>query len=794
MASTEPTKKTEQSSPTKGDVTTIRYASPKSPTKRIEPKGSPSAFITPDPGYYPPPLKPSNKCTSCDSAFTYWNRRRACRNCGLTFCATHASRKINLDKFNLKSATVCDDCFDTVTKQKQWTPDPDTLVPAWKDGKKNVTTSPDGETEILKSASGMASVDPMTVMDCFRACCAANPDWPALRVERKGAWVQWTFKEYEQEVMTVAKALIKLGVEQFQSINVIGFNSPEWFFSYIGAIAVGAKVAGIYTTNGPDACKYISEHSDAQVVVVENEKQLEKYVKIRDELKLKAIVVYDGEVPEGVNVAGKTPVYSWSAFLKIGKDAGEQEAKEVEARIARQKPGHCCSLIYTSGTTGPPKAVMISHDNLTWVARSFLSISPTFGDRDCPEGEHCISYLPLSHIAAQLLDIHMQIIVGAVKGGKCTIHFAKPDALKGSLGPTMQQVRPTIFFGVPRVWEKIEEGIMKKGASTTGLKKAISTWAKDIGATRYQNISVGGSGGDPLMYSVANHIVFSKVKQVLGLDRSKFMLTAAAPISKSTLEYFGSLDIQVLEIYGMSENTGPQNVSLSTSFLAGSCGRPLPGCEVKIDHVAGRDIKGEGEILCRGRHVMMGYMKDPAKTAETIDDEGWLHTGDVGRVDENGLLYITGRIKELIITAGGENIAPVPVEDRLKQALPAISNCVMIGDKKKYNTVLITLRQEQKGDTFTNALTGASLTVDPECTTVSAAKQSAKWKAYIEAGMKAANADAVSNASMVQKFSILDSDFSIEGGELTATMKLKRPVVMKKYEQVIESMYAESSE
>eukprot|EP00457_Paulinella_chromatophora_P001618 gb/GEZN01001620.1/.p1 GENE.gb/GEZN01001620.1/~~gb/GEZN01001620.1/.p1 ORF type:complete len:813 (-),score=86.22 gb/GEZN01001620.1/:290-2728(-) len=746
----------------------------------------------PDPGYVPPPAVHAHSCSVCQGAFGYFSKRHNCRNCGNAFCGAHANKHVTLWKYNLRHALVCDTCYPLVKDEKGWKQDPDTLLPAWKDGYYNAVTAPDGETEIRHSKKGIASKAPITVMEVFKKAVARNPDWIALRVERKGEWKEWSFKQYADDVYTAAKALIKLGVKPFESVNVVGFNAPEWHISNMAAIAVGAKAAGIYTTNGPEACKYITEHSEARVVVVENAKQLEKYLLIRDSLKIGAIIVYDDAVPEGVNVDGKTPVYDWATFMKIGADAGDETGKELAARMHAQKPGHCCTLIYTSGTTGPPKAVMISHDNLTWVTQAFLSLlPPDFGSHDA-QGEHVISYLPLSHIAAQTIDIHFQLITGAMRGGKVTVHFAKADAMKGSLLATLQAVRPTLFFGVPRVWEKFAEKLKAKGESNGHVKKMIGGWAKSVGLGRYHNHAFGNSGDDPLLYGLANKLVFHNVRTALGLDRSRFQLTAAAPISKEILEYWGSLDIPILEIYGMSENTGPQNSCSPWVYVPGSCGRPIPGCEIKIDHVADRDNKGEGEICFRGRHIMMGYMKDPERTRETIDPEGFLHSGDVGHVDENGLLFITGRIKELIITAGGENVAPVPVEDRMKAVLPGISNCMMVGDKRKYNTMLICLRQEGKGEVFCDKLIGASLTVNPQVTTVTQAQSDEKWKAYINAGIALVNKDAVSNASKVQKFRILDNDFSVEGGELTGTMKLKRSVVMDKYSAVIDEMYAEA--
>jgi long-chain-fatty-acid--CoA ligase ACSBG len=286
-------------------------------------------------------------------------------------------------------------------------------------------------------------------------------------------------------------------------------------------------------------------------------------------------------------------------------------------------------------------------------------------------------------------------------------------------------------------------------------------------------------------------LMFSKVAAGLGLDRAKQLFTGAAPIGQDTLRYFGALQLPVMELYGMSECTGPQTLSLVNYFKAGACGVSLPGTEIKIDHVAGRDREGEGEICFRGRHIMLGYMHNEAKTRETIDDLGFLHSGDVGRVGSDGLLYITGRIKELIITAGGENIAPVPIEDIVKTNCPALSCVMMVGDQRKYNVCLVTLKTTPTADGgFTNQLTNEALAVSPGVTTVEEACACPVWTEYITAGIKATNAVAVSNAQKIQKFKVLPVDFSVAGNELTPTLKLKRSTVSTKYASEIEKLYA----
>jgi len=495
---------------------------------------------------------------------------------------------------------------------------------------------------------------------------------------------------------------------------------------------------------------------------------------------------------------------NWVEMLKAG-DATPSSA--IEQRSKQVVPGQCATLIYTSGTTGNPKAVMISHDNMIY--ESLVCIDTLFVSDPSvtpPPELRIVSYLPLSHVAAQMLDIATPIVVTgcssalgasvttALAGNWYTTWFAGPDALKGTLKNTLVAARPTAFLGVPRVWEKIRETLLEIGRSNTGLKKKVSTWAKKHASLAAKNRQLGGSGATTVQYLFAK-VVLSKIRAALGLDQCLICASAAAPMPREVAEYFASLDIDLLDIYGMSECTGATTVSTNSVHQFGTVGPPLGASEVRIDHVAGRDKPSEGEICYRGRHIMLGYMKEPAKTAEAIDHDGWLHSGDVGTIDSDGLLHITGRIKELIITAGGENIAPVPIEDKLKELCPALSNVMMVGDKRKYNVVLLTVK------THLNPETGVSTgKLIGDATRVSSAKTDAEvvaeiaaggaWKQYLQKGLDELNGKhSVSNAQKIQKFTVVPGDFSEKGGELTATLKLKRSVTADKYAKVIDAMY-----
>ena len=547
----------------------------------------------------------------------------------------------------------------------------------------------------------------------------------------------------------------------------------------------GCIAAGIYTTNTPEACFYISEHSKAEIVVVEDNKQLLKYSKLPGKLPhLKALVVWSEPIDQAIASKIGVPVYHWSEFLNLGSSISDDK---IDARSGKIKPGNCASLIYTSGTTGPPKAVMISHDNITWTAQNIIDHYMDLNHLD-----RIVSYLPLSHIAAQLIDVYAALTLGGAT------YFAQPDALKGSLTVTMKDVKPTFFFGVPRVWEKIQEKMVQMGRETTGIKKTLATWAKSVGAEHSRLGQYGNSGGAPWGYGCANGLILSKIKAALGLDQTKGCFTAAAPIAPETLLYFASLDIPVYEVFGQSECTGPHTVSGPGKWKIGYCGRPLKGTESLV-------AKGSNELCYRGRHIFMGYMYMPDKTAETIDEEGFLHSGDIGEFDDNndsdipkgpsGFMKITGRIKELIITAGGENVPPVLIENEMKAAMVALSNCMVIGDKRKFLSMVVSLRVDVDMETGlpTDKLSKDSLFVAQQigstATTYTEAKIDPLWTSYVDKGVKTANGKTTSNAQIVQKWKWLPVDFSEKEGDLTPTLKLKRNVVAAKYEALIDSIY-----
>ena len=584
------------------------------------------------------------------------------------------------------------------------------------------------------------------VSEVLDTTARAYGDQPAMRHKNDGLWQVTTWREYRDGARQVGRALIALGVQPGEGIAIIGGNCPQWFLADVGAILCGAVPAGIYTTSSSEQCQYITDHCDARVAVVEDGKQLAKFKEQWPNLpKLQHIVLMRGSDPDD-------RVHSWDELRRLADKLPEAE---LDARIAAQKPDDACTLIYTSGTTGNPKGVLITHDNLTWTARQVLA------SVDIRIGDQGISYLPLSHIAEQVVSLHGPMFLGG-----CTWFAESLD----KLGDNLREVRPHYFLGVPRVWEKIQAKMMAAGATSSPLKQKIAKWARGVGLTgglaRQHGLEPGWE------YGVANKLVYAKVRQALGLDRCRVQITSAAPIGRATLEFFLSLGLVVHEVYGMSECTGPATISNSQRWATGKAGFAMPGCEVTI--------APDGEILVRGRNVCKGYFKNEAATRETIDADGWLHTGDVGEFDDKGLLQITDRKKDLLITAGGENVAPQVIEGMLK-AVPVIGQAVVVGDGKKYLGALLTLDPER-------VLAEAQLAGSP-ATDALAASTCSKFRAHLQGQIDGVNAK-LAQVQTIKRWVLLPGELSIEGGELTPTMKVKRKVVRDKYAAEIDSLYA----
>ena len=593
---------------------------------------------------------------------------------------------------------------------------------------------------------------PETVIDVLERTAREHADRPAMRAKAGGAWQVTTWREYRDQAFLVARGFLALGLAPGEGVVILGYNRPEWFLADVGAIAAGGLPAGIYTSLTPDQCHYIAEHAGAAIAVVENAAYLATFLTLRDRLpKLRAIVLMSGVVtPDGAPAA--PGVHTWQELLDLGAGV---PAGDLRARIAAQKPEDACTLIYTSGTTGPPKAVALSHRNVVWTAAQVVAAYSALAT------DAMVSYLPLSHIAEQVVSLHTPMATGG-----CSWFAESLEKLRDNL----LEIRPHFFFAVPRVWEKMQAAIQAAGAHNTGLKKKIAAWARRVGAAGSQAEQAGRR--KPLLYPLADKLVFSKVRGRLGLDRARVLATSTAPIAVETLDFFASLGLPILEVYGMSECTGPTTYSAPGRYRLGSVGRALPGTELRI--------AGDGEVLMRGPHVFLGYFKNPEATRETVDDEGWLHSGDIGELDADGFLRITDRKKELLITSGGKNIGPQILEGKLRQ-IPAVSQAVVVGDRRNYLAALLTLDPQQAP--LAAAAAGSPARTPQELAACPL------FRRHLEQQVEAVNAT-LARYETIKKFVILPEELSIEAGDLTPTMKLKRQVVNRKYAAEIESLYA----
>uniref|UniRef100_A0A670JZA9 Long-chain-fatty-acid--CoA ligase ACSBG1 n=1 Tax=Podarcis muralis TaxID=64176 RepID=A0A670JZA9_PODMU len=617
-------------------------------------------------------------------------------------------------------------------------------VPLW-------TTSADGLVKLRMDPTCLQA--PITVHQMFQESLEKYGSLNAMVSKKDGEWEKITFAEYYNYSRKAAKSFLKLGLERFHSVAILGFNSTEWFISAVGAVFAGGIVTGIYTTSSPEVCHYIAQDCRANIIVVENQKQLDKITQIQNCLPhLKAIVMYRGPLAE------KHPnVYTMDEFMELGN---EVQDGELDALIESQKPNQCCVLIYTSGTTGKPKGVMLNHDNITWTSAH----ASRAGDMQPAEiqQETIVSYLPLSHIAAQIYDLWT-----GIKWGE-QVYFAEPDALKGGLVGTLKEALPTSHMGVPRVWEKIMEKIKDASSQSGFVKKKILSWAMSVSLE--QNLSASYSDLKPFRMRLADSLVLARIRQALGFSRCEKHFCGAAPLSTEALHFFLGLNIPLYEAYGMSETTGPHCMSSPYVYRRYSCGKAVPGCKVKLMN---KDDDGNGEICFWGRTVFMGYLNMEDKTREAIDEDGWLHSGDLGKMDSDGFLYVTGRIKEILITAGGENIPPVPLEDAVKRELPLVSNAMLIGDQKKFLSMLLTLKcavdpeTSEPTDSLTQEAREFCQKVGSKATQVSEVVRTRDPAVYraIQDGIDRVNGRAAANVQRIQKWAVLQKDFSISGGE-----------------------------
>jgi long-chain acyl-CoA synthetase len=562
-----------------------------------------------------------------------------------------------------------------------------------------------------------------------------------------GRWQAATWRELADQVRAAARALIALGVPRGGKVALLGFNRPEWVIFDHAAMMVGGAPAGIYTTCSPEEVEYIVHHSESRVILVEDATQLAKVKQARARIPLLSTIV----LMRDPAARSEGDVLTWEDFLARGAETSDAALDERLDAIA---PEDLATLIYTSGTTGPPKGVMLSHGNLAWTARVLAEIGSG------ASSDVSLSYLPLSHIAEQMATIHMPATVGSA------VYYAES---LDKIADNLKECRPTVFFGVPRIWEKLHAGLAARLGEATGARRRLVEWARrvctEVNAQRDRGEALPRALD--LQYRLADRLVLGKIKAALGFDRARRLLSGAAPIAPDVLQFFASIDLPIREIYGQSEDSGPTSCNLVGRTKLGSVGPPLPGLQVRIAQ--------DGEIQIKGPNVFLGYYKEPEATAEALVD-GWLCSGDLGAFDRDGFLTITGRKKEIIITAGGKNIAPKNIEAAIKQ-LPVVGEAIVIGDRRKYLTALVTI-DEAAAKKLAPGADGPALAAAPEV------------RAAIQAQIDQVN-ESLARVEQVKRFAVLPRPFAVDTGELTPTLKLKRKVVAEKYASEIDALYAD---
>src|SRR4051794_4397063 len=584
-----------------------------------------------------------------------------------------------------------------------------------------------------------------TVADLLPRAAEIYGSAVAVKYKEGDQWVSRTFEEVIETVRPLAMGLVELGVRKGDRVSILGNTRPEWTYFDFAALSIGATVVPIYQTNSPEECRYVLENSDSKVVVVEDAEQLAKVREVREQLpRLEQIVLMTGTAEDAL------------AMEEVAAKGAAADAEAWERLYSSVSPADICTFIYTSGTTGPPKGCIISHGNYRSMLDMVNEVS-VIEDEDL-----AYLYLPLAHSFALLIQL------GSFDLGT-TIAYWERDPLK--ILPNLAELKPTYFPSVPRIFEKIytaaTSGMEKQG----GLKKAIFDWAIKVGSRMRRVEREGRQPGFLLarQYAFADKQVLSKIRGLFG-GNLRLAVSGAAPINPEILRFFDAAGVLVLEGWGMTETSTAATISAPDDFKVGTIGKPFPGCEVRIAE--------DGEILVKGPNVFQGYHKNEEATRETIVD-GWLHTGDIGEVDSDGFIKITGRKKDIIITAGGKNITPANLEAEIKQH-PLVSQCVVVGDRRPYLVALVTLDPE---DAIAYARE-RGLPEDPEQLATNAEVQKA-----IEDHVATIN-EKFARVEQVKKIAILPNDLSQESGELTPTLKVKRAVVTSKHEQEIEKLYA----
>ncbi|EME32573.1 long-chain acyl-CoA synthetase [Galdieria sulphuraria] len=583
---------------------------------------------------------------------------------------------------------------------------------------------------------------------------------------RDGTWYKWTWKQYGELVVKTANGLLALGFTYGDHVTILSANCPEWLFADLATMCLGGSTAGIYPNDVAEQIVFINQNFDAKFFFVDSLKQLVRLKPFLNQLtKLIYIIVLSLETDnqeERDMVETDSRIISYARLLELGKTYSERSPNYVEENARKITPDTFCMTVYTSGTTGQPKGACYSHQNIYCVGTTIAE------ELNCQGRDILLSFLPLCHVAERIQSLFLAI------AGKCSVYFAESIQ---RVREELPQVRPTIFMCVPRVWEKLYQALQAEFETTTGMKRHLLHQTLLFGRLARLHRNYGKSISRAAMFEwlILSLLVVRKIRVTIGLDRCHTFASGAAPLSEEVAMFFGDLGMDVRQVYGQSESTGIIAYSPKRAIRPGNTGKVPSVIQVKLGD--------NNEILCKGPNVFLGYYKDPGASKTALDEDGYLHTGDVGMFDEEGFLWVTDRLKDLIKTAGGKFVAPQKIENRLKM-YPGISHVVVIGDRRPYCVALITLDESQ----LKNICTKAQIIVQP----VEEVVKNRKVLQLVDSYVQQVN-DGLASYEQIKYYKLLPEDFTIEREEMTPTLKIRRKQIEQRYKEWIDSMYSVAS-
>ena len=596
----------------------------------------------------------------------------------------------------------------------------------------------------------------LTIPALFKKRCADLGTRTVHREKDLGIWKEYSWEDYWNHAKWIGMGLRKMGLKRGEVVSILSEDRKEWAYFDMGIQSVGGIASGVYTTDSGSQLTYLVNDSDSRFLIVENEEQLDKFLSNEDEMPglTKIIILED----EGLHDLDHPRCMMIEELYEMGRAADAEAPGVFEEESDKTQPGDTALLIYTSGTTGMPKGAMLSNENI------MAAIEAGARRLQCLESDNQLCFLPLCHILERDVSIYFPL------AAKCVVNFAEsPETVFNNL----QEVSPDTFTAVPRVWEKIYSQVLIMVQEATPSGRAAYAMAMKAGAKRAEYMLAGKPvpAGVAANYWLWDRLVLRNLRRMLGFDNMRRGGTGAAPISPELLKWYWSIGVPLVEGYGMTETAGLATMNTRHENTVGTIGKPIPGYDLRI--------ADDGEIQTKGLNNFQGYWRNNEKTAETFTDDGWLRTGDVGRLDDNGYVTITGRLKDIIITAGGKNITPAEIESRLKFS-HYISDAVIIGDRRKYLTALIMIDQENVEKYAQDQKVPFS-----NFASLCAAKE---VKDLIDAEVRAVNKE-FARVEQIKDFRLIDVLLTAEDEELTATMKLKRSYVEKRHAHLIEDMY-----